>query len=65
MTFGVLADGVQVASTGVMRGGEPAQLLTANITGASQLTLDVGDAGDGIGHDNADWADAKFTGCPS
>ncbi len=60
VTFSVLADGTQVASTGVMRGGQPAQYLTANIAGASQLTLDVGDAGDGIGHDNADWGDAEL-----
>jgi hypothetical protein len=63
VTFTVLADGVQVASTGVMRGGQPAQFLTANIAGASQLTLNVGDAGDGIGHDNGDWGDAELM-CP-
>ena len=34
VTFSVLADGTQVASTGVMRGGQPAQYLTANIAGA-------------------------------
>ena len=60
VTFSVLADGVQVASTGIMRGGQPAQHLTANVADVSQLTLDVGDAGDGIGHDNADWGDAKL-----
>jgi beta-galactosidase GanA len=60
VTFSVLADGVQVASTGVMRGGQPAQHLTANVTGVSQLTLNVGDAGDGIGHDNGDWGDAEL-----
>jgi beta-galactosidase GanA len=64
VTFSVLADGVQVASTGVMRGGQPAQHLSADITGVSQLTLDVGDAGDGIGHDNGDWGDAQLM-CPS
>ncbi|HEX5195195.1 MAG TPA: beta-galactosidase [Solirubrobacteraceae bacterium] len=63
VTFTVLADGTQVAATGVMKGGQPAQLLTANVSGVSQLTLNVGDAGDGIGHDNGDWGDAKFTGC--
>ena len=47
VTFSVLADGVQVASTGVMRGGQPAQHLSANLSGVSQLTLNVGDAGDG------------------
>ncbi|MFZ1996936.1 MAG: NPCBM/NEW2 domain-containing protein, partial [Solirubrobacteraceae bacterium] len=60
VTFSVLADGVQVASTGVMRGGQPAQHLSANVTGVSQLTLDVGDAGDGVGHDNADWGGAEL-----
>ena len=43
-----------------MRGGQPAQYLTANVSGAHQLTLDVGDAGDGIGHDNGDWGDAEL-----
>lgn len=60
VTFSVLAAGVQVASTGVMRGGQPAQNLTATIAGASQLRLDVGDAGDGVGHDNADWGGAEL-----
>jgi beta-galactosidase GanA len=64
VTFSVLADGTQVASTGVTRGGQPAQHLTANISGVSQLTLNVGDAGDGNGHDNADWGDAELM-CPS
>jgi beta-galactosidase GanA len=60
VTFSVLADGVQVASTGVMRGGQPAQHLSADVTGVSQLTLNVGDAGDGIGHDNGDWGNAEL-----
>ncbi|HEY1569212.1 MAG TPA: NPCBM/NEW2 domain-containing protein, partial [Solirubrobacteraceae bacterium] len=64
VTFSVLAEGTQVASTGVMRGGQPAQHLTADVTGVSQLTLDVGDAGDGVGHDNGDWGDAQLM-CPS
>jgi beta-galactosidase GanA len=65
VTFTVLADGTQVAATGVMKGGQPGQLLTADVSGASQLTLNVGDGGDGIGHDNADWGEARFTGCSS
>jgi endo-alpha-N-acetylgalactosaminidase len=60
VTFSVLADGVQVASTGVMRGGQTAQSLTATLAGIKQLTLVVGDAGDGNGHDNADWAGAQM-----
>jgi hypothetical protein len=60
VTFSVLTDGAQVALTGVMRGGQPAQHLTANISGVSQLTLNVGDGGDGNGHDNADWGGAEL-----
>jgi NPCBM/NEW2 domain-containing protein/beta-galactosidase-like protein/alpha-galactosidase-like protein len=60
VTFSVLADGTQVASTGVMRGGQPAQHLSANVSGVSQLTLNVGDAGDGNGHDNGDWGGAEL-----
>jgi hypothetical protein len=63
VTFAVQADGKTVASTGVMRGSDPAQHLSADVTGVQQLTLDVGDAGDGIGHDNADWAGAQLI-CP-
>src|SRR5262249_1929176 len=58
VTFTVLADGVPVAGTGTITGTSPVQHLTADITGAQTLTLQVGDAGDGAGHDNGDWADA-------
>ena len=60
VTFTVLADGNVVASTGVMTGTQAAQHLTADVSGASTLTLQVGDAGDGNGHDNADWAGAEL-----
>jgi len=59
VTFTVLADGRQVASTGTMTGTSPVQHLSADITGAQTLTLQVGDGGDGNGHDNADWAGAE------
>jgi hypothetical protein len=60
VTFTVLADGAVVAQTGVLRGGNSAQHLTADVTGAHLMTLNVGDAGDGNGHDNADWAGAEL-----
>jgi beta-galactosidase GanA len=60
VTFTVLADGNVVAGTGVLRGGQPAVHLSADLSGVSRLTLNAGDAGDGNGHDNADWADAQF-----
>jgi hypothetical protein len=61
VTFTVLADGKTVASTGVMTGTTAAQHLTADVTGVHELVLQVGDAGDGVGHDNADWANAQLT----
>ncbi len=59
VTFTVLADGVQVAGTGTLTGTSAVAHVTANITGAHTLTLLVGDAGDGNGHDNGDWAGAE------
>ncbi|WP_154674315.1 beta-galactosidase [Nakamurella lactea] len=60
VTFAVVGDGTTLASTPVMRGGQPAQQLTADLTGLQTLVLQVGDAGDGVGHDNADWGDARI-----
>jgi beta-galactosidase GanA len=60
VTFTVLADGVQVAATGTLTGTSPVQHLAVDVTGAQTLTLVVGDAGDGIGHDNGDWAGAEL-----
>ena len=60
VTFTVLADGRTVASTGVMRQGQAAQHLAADVTGAHELTLVVGDGGDGNGHDHGDWGGAEL-----
>ena len=60
VTFTVLADGVQVAATGTLTGASPVQHLAVDVTGVQTLTLQVGDAGDGIGHDNGDWAGAQL-----
>ena len=45
----------------VMRFGTPAREVNVNLGGADAFTLEVGDAGDGIGWDQCDWADAKAT----
>ncbi len=63
VTFQVLGDGTVLAQTGVMRGGDPPQQMSADVTGVSTLTLVVGDAGDGVGHDNGDWGGAQVI-CP-
>jgi alpha-galactosidase len=58
--FYVLGDGKLLCKTGVMRAGEPPRFLEANVAGVKVLALLVGDAGDGISYDHADWADAKL-----
>ena len=58
--FFVLGDGKVLWQSGVMRAGEPAKNVTVDLTGVKMLLLKVGDAGDGIAFDHADWADAQF-----
>ena len=53
------------AETGVLHGGDPPKLVSADLTGARRLTLIVGDAGDGITHDHADWAGALLKLAPT
>lgn len=43
----------------VMRFGTPGQQVDVDLAGANTFTLEIGDAGDGIGWDQSDWADAK------
>jgi alpha-galactosidase len=58
--FSVVGDGKVLWSSGVMRAAETAKQCAVNLSGVQLLTLLVGDAGDGIDHDHADWVDAKF-----
>lgn len=58
VSFEVWMDGEKRADSGVMRGGDAAKVLSADLTGAKQLLLKVTDAGDGNSHDHADWAGA-------
>jgi len=55
VTFSVLTDGLEVASTGTLRGSDAAKRIDAVVTGAQTLTLVVGDAGDGNAWDHGDW----------
>lgn len=57
--FVVRADGREVARTPVMRGGGGAQRIEVSLGGATELQLEVTDAGDGITCDQADWAEAR------
>jgi alpha-galactosidase len=45
----------------VMRFGTPGRAVDVKLDGADSFTLEVGDARDGIGWDQSDWADAKVT----
>jgi alpha-galactosidase len=65
VTFQVWVDGKKKAETAVMRGGDPAQLLSVDVTGARRLTLTVGDGGDGITNDHADWSGAVLVLTPN
>jgi alpha-galactosidase len=65
VTFTVLVDGKKIADTPVLHRGDPAQVLSVDLTGAKSLFLIVGDGGDGIRNDHADWAGALLTLVPS
>ena len=54
--FQVWVDGRRVAETGVVRGGEKARPLEADLTGAKEMVLVVTNGGDDIVHDHADSA---------
>jgi len=45
----------------VMRYGTPGRQVNVELGGAEEFTLEIGDAGDGIGWDQSDWCDAKAT----
>jgi alpha-galactosidase len=58
--FSILVDGKIVARTAVMHGGDKPILFGAQLDGAKNMVLTVEDAGDNIGFDHADWADARI-----
>jgi len=60
ITFEVLVDGRKRWETGVMRRDEPARWVDIDVAGAKTLELIVGDGGNGIACDHADWADARL-----
>lgn len=57
--FQVIADGKTAAESRVLRGGEALD-LRADVTGAREVTLRVGNGGDGNGCDHAAWGLARF-----
>ena len=58
--FNLIGDGKVLWDSGVMHAGDTAKACNVDLSGVKKLTLKVGDGGDGIDFDHADWANAKF-----
>jgi len=61
VVFSLTVSGKKVFETAVLRENSPAVPVRVDLAGADSFVLDVGDAGDGISCDQADWAQAKAT----
>jgi len=61
IVFSVIVGGKEAFRSNVMREGMPPDRVNVDLCGAREFLLEVGDAGDGIACDQADWADAKIT----
>lgn len=61
VVFSVNVGGEEKYKSGVLHEGMPGVRVSVDLNGATEFTLDVGDAGDGIACDQSDWADAKVT----
>ena len=59
--FAVLADGITVAESPVMRSDSKPHVLHADLRGAKFVELIADSTGDNIDFDHADWCDARFT----
>jgi len=60
VVFRVTVDGEVKFETGPMSDSDPARPVDIPLTGARELRLIASDAGDGIGCDMADWAEARL-----
>jgi alpha-galactosidase len=60
VVFKVVGDGKVLWESGVLRGGEKPKEVAVDLSGVQKLVLQVADAGDGIDHDHADWAEATI-----
>lgn len=61
VVFSIAAATKELFRSKVIRGGEAATAVNVDLNGEREFTLEVGDAGDGISCDQANWADAKVT----
>jgi alpha-galactosidase len=60
VVFKITGDGKTLWESGVLRGGDPAKDVSVALNGVKVLVLTVGDAGDDMNYDHADWADARI-----
>jgi alpha-galactosidase len=60
VVFKVTGDGKTLWESGVLRGGDPAKDVSVALNGVKVIVLTVGDAGDDMNYDHADWADARI-----
>jgi hypothetical protein len=60
VVFEVWGDGGRLATSGIVRGPQPAVPLAADVTGVRELSLVVRTAGDGNADDHADWGNARL-----
>lgn len=58
--FKILADDKEVFKSGVMKKWDGPKSVKLDVTNVSTLTLLVGDGGDGINNDHADWLNPKL-----
>ncbi|HEY3414067.1 MAG TPA: NPCBM/NEW2 domain-containing protein [Armatimonadota bacterium] len=61
VVFSIAVNVVEKYRSGVLREGMPGVPVSIDLGGATEFTMEIGDAGDGISCDQADWADAKVT----
>ena len=61
VVFKIYGDGKKLFDSGVMKFGGAPLKADVDLHGVKTLLLLVGDAGDGINFDHADWAEAAFT----
>jgi alpha-galactosidase len=60
VSFKVVGDRKTLWESPTLHGGEPAKSVSVDLHGVKVLVLSVGDAGDGMDYDHADWADAQL-----
>jgi hypothetical protein len=61
VVFSVRGGSGELYNSGRMTGADPGRPIAVDLSGQTEVRLVVTDAGDGIGYDHADWADARLS----